>query len=147
MTGGWRGAYPSCQLHTHVVDLRLDPETTSHGAEWERANRAEDRGKRTCLCGKGWGRTQKEGEETVCKESDVNEPAKDEVGLAASFPPPSQRFTTEKQCPGLLHHRRTHLPEEKRRCVCSEAWVLLFRAPWGARLHVPSSPVLSNTLC
>lgn len=139
MTGGWNWVYPSCQLHTHVVDLSLYPETTSRGAEWERANRAEDRGACMCLCGKGWGRTQKEVEEVACKESDVNEPAKDEVCLAASFPPPSQRFTTEKQWPGLFHHRQTHLPEEERRYVCSEAWVLLFRAPWGASLRVPSS--------
>lgn len=34
----------------------------------------------------------------MCEESGENEPAKDEVGLAASFPPPSQHFTTDKQC-------------------------------------------------
>ena len=72
------------------------------------------------------GRTQKEVEEMVCEESGVNEPAKDEVGLAASFPLPSQRFTTEKQCSGLFNHGQTNLPEEERRCVCSKVWVLLF---------------------
>lgn len=69
--------------------------------------------------GRVGGRTQKE-VEMVCEESGVNEPAKDEVGLAASFPPPSRRFTTKKQCSGLFNHGQTHLPEEERRCVCSE---------------------------
>lgn len=55
MAKGWKGAYPSCQLPTHVLDLSLYPKTTSHGAEWERVNRAEERSARMCLCGKGWG--------------------------------------------------------------------------------------------
>lgn len=55
MTRGLKGAYPSCQLHTRVLDLSLYSETTSRGAEWERVNRAEERGARLCLCGKGWG--------------------------------------------------------------------------------------------
>lgn len=71
-------------------------------------------------------RTQKEVEEMVCEESGVNEPAKGKVGLASFFPLPSQCFTTEKQCLGLSNHEQTHLPEEERRCVCSEVWVLLF---------------------
>lgn len=55
MTRGRKGAYPSCQLPTHVPDLSLYPEATSCGSEWERVNRAEERGARVCLCGKGWG--------------------------------------------------------------------------------------------
>ena len=94
-------------------------------AEWERANGSK-REVHVCVCvGRAGGRAQKEVEEKVCEESGVNEPAKDEVGLAASFLPPSQCFTTEKQCPGLFSHGRTHLPEEARRCVGCEVWVLL----------------------
>lgn len=54
--------------------------------------------------GRVGGRTQKEVEEMVCEESGVNEPAKDEVGLAAFSPPPSQHFMTKKQCSGLFNH-------------------------------------------
>lgn len=74
-------------------------------------SRAEEKGACMCLCGKGWG-TEKEAENVVCEESSESELAKDEVGLAASFPPPPpQHFTTMKQCSGLLTHGRTHLPE------------------------------------
>lgn len=67
-------------------------------------------------------------EKSVCEESGVGEPAKDEVGLAASFPLPSQHFTTKKPCSGQFNHGKTLLPEEERG-VCSKVWVLLFSIP------------------
>lgn len=33
----------------------MSPEKTSQGPEWERLNRAEGKGARMCLCGKGCG--------------------------------------------------------------------------------------------
>lgn len=75
-----------------------------------------------CLCGKGLGRTQKEVEEMVCEESSVNEPAKDEVGLAASFTAFYDRETVFR----FVNHGQTCEPEEERRCVCRKVWVLLF---------------------
>lgn len=59
----------------------------------------------------------------MCEEGGVNEAAKDEVGLAASFPLPSQCFMTEKQCSGLFNHGRAR-GQEERRCVC-KVWVIL----------------------
>lgn len=55
MTGGWKGTSPSYSVPTHVPDSSLYAETTSHGSEWERVNRAEERHARMCVCGKGWG--------------------------------------------------------------------------------------------
>lgn len=48
-----------------------------------------------------WGGTE-EVEKLVCEESGLGEPAKGEVGLAASFPLPSQQFTTKKLSSGQL---------------------------------------------
>lgn len=73
-----------------------------------------------------WGGTE-EVEKAVCEESGVDETAKDEVGLAASFPLPSQHLTTKKPCSGQFNHGKIHLPDE--RGVCSEVWVLLFSSP------------------
>lgn len=42
-------------LPTHVPYLSTSPEKTSQGPEWERLNRAEGKGARMCLCGKGCG--------------------------------------------------------------------------------------------
>lgn len=76
-----------------------------------------------------WGGTE-EVEKMVCEKSGVDEAAKDEVGLAASFPLPLQHFTTKKLCSGQFNHGKTHFPED--RGVCSEVWVLLFSTPLEA---------------
>lgn len=67
-------------------------------------------------------------EKSVCEESGVGEPAKDEVGLAASFPLPSQHCTTNKLGSGQFNHGKTHLPEEERG-LSLKVWVLLFSTP------------------
>lgn len=124
------GLWEICSYTLGLIQGHLlvqDPQAHRHGLKWQRVNKAEERGACMCLCGKGWG-TEKEEENVVCEESSVNELAKDEAGLAASFPPPPpQHFTTMKQCSGLLTHGRTHLPEKKRDgsvvnsvCFCPE---------------------------
>lgn len=101
------GLWEICSYTLGLIQGHLlvqDPQAHRHGLKWQRVNKAEERGACMCLCGKGWG-TEKEEENVVCEESSVNELAKDEVDLAASFPPPPpQHFTTMKQCSGLLTH-------------------------------------------
>lgn len=91
-----------------------------------------------------WGGME-EVEKSVSEESGVGEPAKDEVGLAASFPLPSQHFTTKKLCSGQFNHGKTHFPEEERG-VCGKVWVLLFSTPWLASPVFSCSAALRNKL-